>query len=136
VIVVDTNLLVYLFVRGSRTAEAEAVLGRDNLWAAPWLWRSEFRNSLIGLVRRGDVHLEEALRMTEEAERWMEGREYVAASAQVLELAEGSGCSAYDCEFAAVAQDLEISLVTVDGQLLKAFPLLAIHPRAFVARQS
>jgi predicted nucleic acid-binding protein len=61
VIVVDTNLLVYLFVRGSRTAEAESVLEKDAVWTAPWLWRSEFRNSLAGLVRRQDIFLEEAI---------------------------------------------------------------------------
>ena len=132
-IVVDTNLLVYLFVQGNRTGEAEAVLKRDGLWAAPWLWRSEFRNALIGLVRRGDVLMEEAVQVTDVAERWMQGREYVVTSTHVLELAEESGCSAYDCEFVALAQDVEAPLVTVDAQLLKAFPSLAVHPKVFVS---
>jgi predicted nucleic acid-binding protein len=52
VIVVDTNLLVYLWVHGERTLIAEAVLGRDAAWAAPVLWRSEFRNVVVNLVRR------------------------------------------------------------------------------------
>jgi predicted nucleic acid-binding protein len=126
VIVVDTNLLVYLFVQGSRTNEAESVVAKDHVWAAPWLWRSEFRNCLVGLVRRGDVLLEDAIRVTEEAERWMEGREYTVRSQQVLRLAEQSGCSAYDCEFVAVAQDLGVPLVTADRQVLRAFPSSSI----------
>src|SRR5439155_280647 len=44
VIVVDTNLLVYLYVSGQNTAQAETVLVRDPVWVAPLLWRSEFRN--------------------------------------------------------------------------------------------
>ena len=47
-IVVDTNLLVYLYVRGQRSAQADAVYHRDQEWAAPMLWRSEFRNVLVG----------------------------------------------------------------------------------------
>jgi predicted nucleic acid-binding protein len=134
VIVVDTNLLVYLFVRGSRTGEAEAVVRRDGLWSAPWLWRSEFRSALLGLVRRGDLLLEQAVRLTDEAERWMEGREYTVPSAQVLSFAVESRCSAYNCEFVAVAHNLGASLVTVDDQILKAFPSLAIHPKTFASR--
>lgn len=130
-IIVDTNLLIYLFVQGSRTSEAEAVLRRDPVWAAPWLWRSEFRNCLVGLVRRGDVRGDEATRVVEEAERWMEGREYTVRSAAVLRLAEYSGCSAHDCEFVSIAQDLRVRLVTADRQLLHAFPSVAVSPASF-----
>ena len=130
-IVADTNLLIYLYVQGQRTKESEAVLQRDALWAAPLLWRSEFRNSLIGLVRAHALQLDDALTMIDEAERWLTEREYSVVSRQVLTLANRSGCSAYDCEFVALAQDLEVPLVTTDRQVLKAFPTSAISPSAF-----
>jgi predicted nucleic acid-binding protein len=136
VIVTDTNLFLYLFVRGSRTSEAEAVFDRDAIWLAPLLWRSEFKNALVGLVRRGDVLLEEALHLVEEAEQWMDGREYSVRSSHVLQLAERSGCSAYDCEFISVALDLQAPMVTMDKQLLKAFPTVAVHPVAFANRHA
>ena len=132
-IVGNTNLLIYLYVQGQRTEESEAVLQRDALWAVPLLWRSEFRNSLIGLVRVHALQLDDALTMIDEAERWLTGREYSVLSRQVLTLASRSGCSAYDCEFVALAQDLEVPLVTNDRQVLKAFPTIAIAPSAFTA---
>jgi predicted nucleic acid-binding protein len=132
-IVADTNVLIYLYVQGQRTEESEAVLQRDALWAVPLLWRSEFRNSLIGLVRAHALQLDDALTMIDEAERWLTGREYSVLSRQVLTLATRSGCSAYDCEFVALAQDLEVPLVTTDRQVLKAFPTIAISPSVFTA---
>ncbi len=132
-IVADTNLLIYLYVQGQRTEESEAVLQRDALWAVPLLWRSEFRNSLLGLVRAHALQLDDALTMIDEAEQWLTGREYSVLSRQVLTLASRSGCSAYDCEFVALAKDLAVPLVTSDRQILKAFPTIAISPSAFTA---
>jgi predicted nucleic acid-binding protein len=37
-----------------------------------------------------------------------------------------SDCSAYDCEFVALAVQLEIKLVTMDKKLLKSFPQLVV----------
>jgi len=133
VIVVDTNLLVYLYVQGQRTAEAEAVFLRDPVWAAPVLWRSEFRNVLAGLVRRRALELEDAARIISEAEGAMAGREYGVASERVLRLATQAGCSAYDCEFVSVAQDLGLPFVTADRKLLAAFPTTAVSPEVFAA---
>ncbi len=131
-IVADTNLLVYLYIKGQRTHQAEAVLQQDPAWVAPLLWRSEFRNTLMGLVRRKDLGLDDVLEIVREAEQWMIGREYTVASYKVLKLAEQSGCSAYDCEFVSLAMDLEIPLVTSDRQILRAFPKASASPEGFM----
>ncbi|HEX2251696.1 MAG TPA: type II toxin-antitoxin system VapC family toxin [Thermoanaerobaculia bacterium] len=125
-IVVDTNILCYLFLDSERTAQAEQALARDAEWAAPPLWRIELRNVLAGQVRRGGLGLADARRIAEEAEGLMAGGEYHADSGTVLALAADSGCSAYDCEFVAVARSLGAPLVTVDRQVLVAFPDLAV----------
>jgi predicted nucleic acid-binding protein len=132
-IVADTNLLIYLYIQGQRTDESEAVLRRDSAWTAPLLWRSEFRNVLIGLVRQRALPLEAAAAIVEEAERWLNGHEYGVISHHVLSLAAQSGCSAYDCEFVALAKDLRVPLVTTDRQILKAFPAVALSPSAFAS---
>lgn len=130
-IVVDTNLLVYLYVRGQGSTAADKVYRRDQEWAAPTLWRSEFRNVLALLVRRRELPLDDAVRFAHEAERQLSGQEYSIVSHRVLQLAAESGCSAYDCEFVALAQDLEVPLVTPDRQLFAAFPSTAVSPEAF-----
>lgn len=132
-IVADTNLLIFLYVQGQRTEESEAVLRRDAVWTAPLLWRSEFRNAMLGLVRKDALMLEEALSIVDEAERWLAGREYSVISRHVLTLAGQSGCSAYDCEFVALARDLGVPLVTTDRQILRAFTAVAVSPSSFAA---
>lgn len=52
---------------------------------------------------------------------------------EVLELIKTSSCSAYDCEFVALAKDLEVPLLTFDKKILSEFPEVAIHPKNFIA---
>ena len=125
-IVVDSNVLAYLYLPGQFTNAAERLLGDDPDWHAPILWRSEFRNILAGCMRRGTLDLEQAIAIQHEAESLLDGAEHEPASARVLELVRASDCSAYDCEFAAVAETLGARLVTMDGKLLKAFARIAM----------
>ena len=125
-IVVDTNVLAYLYLPGEHTAAAEALLVRDAEWAAPILWRSEFRNILAGCIRRSIVSFEQALSLQHEAESLLAGCEFEVESRSVLELVRDSDCSAYDCEFIALAMKLDTKLYTMDKKLLKAFPTRAL----------
>jgi len=124
-IVVDTNVIAYFFLPGERTADAERLLRRDREWAAPLLWRSELCNILATYVRRGELDLVLAQRVASNAERFLRGREYAVRSDAVLAAAAASGCTAYDCEFAVLAEELRVPLVTTDKKILKAFPSTA-----------
>ena len=44
----------------------------------------------------------------------------------MLELVRDSDCSAYDCEFIALALQLGTKLITMDKKLLRAFPACAV----------
>ncbi len=125
-IVVDSNILAYLYLPGDRTAAAEALLEQDPEWAAPTLWRSEFRNILAGYMRRKAVTFDQACSLQREAESLLAGAEFAVDSSAVLELVRDSDCSAYDCEFIALAIKLNTKLVTVDKKLLREFPTRAI----------
>jgi len=122
VIVVDTNVLAYLYLPGPFTRLAEALVRKDSDWAAPILWRSEFRNILAALMKRSTLTLEQARAIQAEAQEQMAGLEHEVDSDRVLELARDSRCTAYDCEFVALAAELGVSLVTNDAKLLAAFP--------------
>jgi len=132
-IVTDTNIIAYLYLESERSAQVEQLLERDMQWVAPLLWRSEFRNVLALYMRKRHLSLEQAQQIMQEAMLLMQGREYEIVSSHVLELVAASGCSAYDCEFVALAQDLRISLVSVDHKILKEFPQIVLSLDDFLA---
>jgi predicted nucleic acid-binding protein len=132
VIVADVNLVAYLWITGEHTAAAEAVLAADREWAAPLLWRSEWRSVVAGYLRRGELDVAGALERVAAAEALLRGREYLVESAAVLDLVARSPCSAYACEYVALARQLGVPLVTSDRRILAAFAGTAVSPGDFV----
>jgi predicted nucleic acid-binding protein len=122
VIVVDSNVIAYLLLPSEHTAAAEALLQQDPEWAAPVLWRSEFRNILAGFLRKKLLTFDQACAVQREAEDLLAGAEHEVDSDSVLALVRDSDCSAYDCEFVVLARRLGVRLVTMDKKLLKALP--------------
>ncbi|HEY2144421.1 MAG TPA: type II toxin-antitoxin system VapC family toxin, partial [Steroidobacteraceae bacterium] len=75
-----------------------------------------------GYLRRKLLSYRQALEIQTRAESLLGGAEYEVASNTVLALVRDSTCSAYDCEFVALAMQLNTSLVTMDRVLLRTFP--------------
>ena len=132
-IVVDTNLVAYLLIPGEHTDSARGALARDPEWAAPLLLRSELRNVLALYLRQGHLDLDDAIAVQHAGEAMVAGREYAIDSSVVLGLVAGSGLSAYDCEFVALARALDRPLVTADKRLRKAFPETTVPLAEFAA---
>ncbi len=124
-IVVDANILAYYYLPGQFTTAARAVMRKDPDWVAPLLWRSELRSVLTGYLRREELNLHDVRRIQSEAEDLMCDNEYEVDSASVLDLAYRCDCSAYDCEYVALALQLGTRLVTMDARVLRAFPQVA-----------
>lgn len=125
-IVVDTNILAYLYLPSERTGRAEQLLVSEPQWAAPILWRSELRNVLALYLRKNMLTLEQAFAIQTEAETLLADNQFEVPSLDVLRLAQTSGCSAYDCEFVVLARRLNVRLVTEDKKVLAAFPDVAV----------
>ncbi len=125
-IIVDTNILVYRWLPSPHHAAADALIRFDPIWTAPRLWRSEFRNVAIHYVRLGLIRLIDAETATSRAEKSLLGGEHLVSDHDVYALADRSKCTAYDCEFAALAQRLQTKLITDDKALARAFPQLCL----------
>lgn len=132
-IVVDSNILAYLYLPTEFSSQAEQLLANDPVWAAPLLWRSEMRNVLAHYIRKNLLTFEQAYNIQTLAETLLAGTEYEVPSFDVLRLVESSDCSAYDCEFVALAKRLNSKLVTADKKILKEFPGIAISLVAALA---
>jgi predicted nucleic acid-binding protein len=126
VIVVDTNVIAYLFIKGDYTAFAEKLLKSDPEWISSPLWLSEFRSVLTLYIRKKKMTIKDATHIVQLAADFMDGREFHIDSEKIFRLVQTSNCSSYDCEFVALAQSLNLKLYTSDVQIVKEFPDTAI----------
>ena len=133
-IVVDTNVIHYCWVRGQNTDVAQAVRRQDPDWHAPILWRSELRNVLTAYLRRGLMSRAQVIGVLNVADQAFAESEHMVGDDLVLDVVESSALTAYDAEFVALAGVLSVPLVTADKAVLKAFPDRALTMEAFVAR--
>lgn len=134
-IIVDTNVIAYLWLPCAETPLAERLLSIDPEWCVPLLWRSEFRSVVAGVVRQKRMTIDAALSTLSEVEQQFDGHEYAVPGDHVLQASIDSGCSTYDCEFVVLANLLGASLVTADRQVLKAFPKTAVSLTDAVGEQ-
>lgn len=127
-IVVDTNIIAYFYLPSRLTQIVEGLLIAEPVWAVPTLWRSEFRNVLALYLRKRLISFERAIRIQSEAESMLQENEFESNSIDILELVNDSTCSAYDCEFVALAKNLNTKLVTADKKVISEFPDIAFSP--------
>ena len=133
-IVADASLIACLAIRDERTELAEAVCVADMAWAVPSLWRSEVRSALMKYYKHGLMGFESMMISWHLAEEAVGGREYAVESRKVLDLAVRSKCTACDCEYVVLAEELGVPLVTADEQLLKTFPKIAVSFEGFLKK--
>ena len=132
-VVVDTNVIAYYWLPGAHTENAVALRRRTDGWFVPKLWRSEFQNVLGRYLRAGFIGLDQAKALIRSAEAELVDFEREVDSVVVMDLVAASTCSAYDCEFVALAMSMGVPLVTEDAQVIREFPPVAIN---MVAAQS
>ena len=134
-IVVDNSVLVYFWLPGAFAEWAEAAKAQDGIWAAPVLWRAEFRNVLAGYLRRKLLTEAEANAAFLNAQKDLGAQEFTVPTERILKLVLASDCTAYDCEYVALAQDLGVPLVTADRQILREFPKTAVALEKFAKKK-
>lgn len=127
-IVVDTNIIAYLFIRGDGSAASERLLQRDPDWVAPRLWLDEFLNVLCAYERNGLLSARDATNLVGDALLLMDGKSYDVPPHRVLSVARRTGCSGYDSQYITLAEELGATLYTNDKRILTACPRLAVMP--------
>ena len=134
-IVVDNNVLVYFWLPSVFADWAEAAKDQDGIWAAPVLWRAEFRSVLTAYLRRKLLTEAEANAAYLNVQKDLGAHEFTVPTEWILKLVLASDCTAYDCEYVALAQDLGVPLVTTDKQILRAFPKTAVSLEKFAKKK-
>jgi predicted nucleic acid-binding protein len=83
-------------------------------------------------MRKRGITIHAAQEIVRRAEGSLEHNEFAVSSEAVLELVARSNCTAYDCEFVALAHAEGVQLVTTDRKILHEFPDVAISLEKFV----
>lgn len=128
-IVVDTNVICYLLMPGERTAAAERLYRTDPEWIAPRLWLDELLNVLATSERQAFLDADQAAAILRDAVDLMQDGTYEVPPERVLAIARRTGCSAYDSQFVALAEDHHLKLNTWDRKILERCPELAVAPK-------
>lgn len=126
-IVADTNLIAALVCQTDHTETALAVWEKDSDWVAPEIWQSEFRNVLVMMLRQRIIGMQTALEAFRLANAFVET--LPAGTGAILNFCEEYPITAYDAEFAALADNLGVKAVSFDPDLTESG--LAVSPDKF-----
>lgn len=131
-IVVDANLVGYFFIEGEFTPLTLQVFEKDPDWYAPLLWQSEMRSIVTKHFRFQGMTFDKSQLVMNEAHDLMFEHERNVSSNLVIELVALSKCTSYDCEYVALAKEMNLTLVTFDKDIMRDFPQIAVSPQDFV----
>ena len=121
-------------VRSDATQAALAARARDANWIVPQLFVSEALQSLLKyVVVAKSMNRDQALKAFKRAKNLVKTGFAEADPVDVLNTAIRLGLTAYDSEYVAMAELHGLRFVTLDGQVLKAAPGLAVTPADFAA---
>ena len=121
-IVVDAEVLISLTLVRPQTAMAREAFLKDPDWAAPPLWRSDFRGQLWKHLRANRITATQAHRAFDAAQAVIAGNEPEPDLSHLLTLAQSHTLEVYDAEYVAVARALGVPYVTTDEDLAKGCP--------------
>jgi predicted nucleic acid-binding protein len=125
VVLVDTNIIAYLMIRGNRTAAAQQLYERDSDWCSEAFVMVEFSNVIATYVRTRALTQAQGTKLLAESQVHLSTLHNVV-NTQALESAMQFGISAYDARFISLAKQLKMKLITEDVKLRVAVPALTM----------
>lgn len=133
-IVVDTNIVAYLSIEGERTAQARVLWDSDPHWQMPIIWQHEYLNILSTYTRSDGIGLEDAKHLWKiVTQKFIDAHIEIDMSV-ALDLAVQHNISAYDAQFIALANELEVPLISEDKRLRDRCPERVINMAEYIDR--
>jgi predicted nucleic acid-binding protein len=123
-LVVDTNIIVPLYVRTATSDAVRALREREAVWRTDPFALIEFSNVLATYERARYLTKAIAQQCLAEAEAFLRPHYFSVTHEATLEFAMRHRLTAYDGRFLALAQQLGARLVTEDAKLRATAPRL------------
>ena len=131
-IIADANLIIYRYLRGPLSGLADRVVRKDEDWRTSTLWRVEFASAAVKMIRGGVVGEADAIAAMTLASHEMSTRELHVPQARVIRIAVRHGISAYDAQYAALAEAFGVICVSADATFTRKAPQLVVSISDFV----
>jgi predicted nucleic acid-binding protein len=123
-LVIDTNIIAPLYVRSARTDAVMKLFAQDQMWRTEPLALIELSNVLITYERAHYITAATARDCLDRAAAFLQPNLFRVSHQAALATALRYGVTADDARFLALAQQLNIPLVTEDAKLRGAAPKL------------
>lgn len=130
--VVDANIIIYLFRESSFTSLARQAYALDRDWIVPELWEAEVLNGLMREVRAGFLSLNEAITAASNATAVLARKVHPCDPAEVLKTAAADHLTAYDAYYVTLARTMDVRLLTEDGLIKSNCRDVALSLKAFL----
>jgi predicted nucleic acid-binding protein len=124
VVIVDTNVVAWLYMGGDPSARARALFARDPDWRSEHLVLVELTNVLATIMRTRNMAVARAREVFEDAQAMLARRLVEIDHGDAIEFAHRYRVTAYDARFLVAAAALDTRLVTEDRALRRAAPAL------------
>jgi predicted nucleic acid-binding protein len=132
-IVVDANILIYSLIEGDYTPLVHKLRERDMDWRTTGLCLHEILNVLATYQRRDILTLAQCKKLLDHAERFMQVAQSEVKMDVALAVAAKYTITGYDAQYVALAQSLNVPLITEDRKLREAVPGIAFSMQEFLA---
>ncbi len=132
-IVVDANILIYSLIKCDQSPLIQKLRGKDADWRTAALCLHETVNVLTTYQRREVLTFVQCRALLSHVERFIKVAQCEVVMDTVLAVAAEYAITGYDAQYVALAQSLNVPLITEDRKLQKAVPAIALSMQEFLA---
>lgn len=132
-IVVDANILIYSLIKCDQSSLIQKLRGKDVDWRTAALCLHETVNVLTIYQRREVLTLVQCRALLDHVERFIKVAQCKVVMDTALAVAAEYAITGYDAQYVALAQSLNVPLITQDRKLQKAVPGIAVSIQEFLA---